>query len=218
MLNATVDSAKKTPAKAAPRSARSSVSSMSVAEESAAHYLMMHGVVCDAFYTNELRKCSGLAHRDVTVNIFKNLWTWGQLTHRQAELVVRLHTEGYAKLDKFTERKGQWAKEKTERGPVPVGSRVPVSGTVVSVKMKDTDYGPTLKMVVDDYRKFRVYATVPAKIHTVTRPQGGERELAPGDVVMFIAGRLSASKDDPTFGFVSRPSKAAATAHDAAHV
>lgn len=87
--------------------------------------------------------------------------------------------------------------DRGEAAPVVEG-RGTVTGTVRSVKVAYTDFGDTLKMIVEDDRGFRVYGTVPAAIAD---------DVETGARVEFVA-RTVASDDDKTFGFFSRPSKA----------
>lgn len=87
--------------------------------------------------------------------------------------------------------------DRGEAAPVVEG-RGTVTGTVRSVKVAYTDFGDTLKMIVEDDRGFRVYGTVPAAIAD---------DVETGSRVEFVA-RTVASDDDKTFGFFSRPSKA----------
>jgi hypothetical protein len=81
--------------------------------------------------------------------------------------------------------------------PAPEG-RVVVTGTVVGLKWQDTDFGTTLKWTVRDDRGFRVWSTVPSVLSDVER----------GDKVTFTV-TLERSRDDASFAFGKRPSKAA---------
>jgi hypothetical protein len=91
------------------------------------------------------------------------------------------------------------AAEAEAAGPVedvPTG-RVVVTGTIVSTKIVESQWGTAYKMVVLDDRGFRIYVTQPTSISDAGR----------GDSVSFTA-TLVPSDDDATFGFGSRPSKA----------
>jgi hypothetical protein len=93
------------------------------------------------------------------------------------------------------------AKAAESAGPVadvPEGRNV-VTGTIVSTKVVESQYGTAYKMIVLDDRGFKVYCTQPSAISEAGR----------GDRVSFTA-TLSRSDDDPTFGFGSRPTKASA--------
>lgn len=74
-------------------------------------------------------------------------------------------------------------------------------GTVVSVKLKETfTSGKVLKMFVQDETGFKAYGSVPKSLVKLG-------DLQPGQKVTFVANFFP-SKDDPKFGFFSRPSKA----------
>lgn len=80
--------------------------------------------------------------------------------------------------------------------PAPEG-RVVVTGTVVGLKWQESQYGTTLKWTVRDDRGFRVWGTVPSALGEVER----------GDRVTFTV-TLERSRDDETFAFGKRPTKA----------
>lgn len=95
---------------------------------------------------------------------------------------------------------GDWA-EAVRRAdqpcaPVVCGKGVTVEGEVLSTKTVDGDYGVTFKMLVLDARGFKVWSTIPAAI-----------DVERGDVVRFVAN-VDVSRDDPCFGFASRPRRA----------
>ncbi len=77
----------------------------------------------------------------------------------------------------------------------PVG-RVEVTGTVLSTKWVENQYGSTLKMLVEDRRGFKVFGSVPSALDNVR-----------GRSVSFTAA-LEPSQDDEKFGFFKRPTKA----------
>ena len=87
------------------------------------------------------------------------------------------------------------AREETPAVPVPEG-RMEVTGTVVSLREGQNDWGFTYRMTVVDDRGFRVNSTVPRAIDPVI-----------GDRVRFTA-TLSRSDRDETFGFGGRPARA----------
>jgi hypothetical protein len=81
---------------------------------------------------------------------------------------------------------------------VPVTSeRITIAGTVQRVKHVDSDYGLQVKMLVATDEGYRVWGTCPAAL--------GDVEA--GDRVQFAA-KIERSRDDVTFGFYSRPTKA----------
>lgn len=105
----------------------------------------------------------------------------GHLSEAQAAAVLRMAAE-----------------QANEPAPAPVvEGRVQITGTVRSTKWVDNAYGGSRKMLVVDDRGFKVWGTVPSALSV-------ER----GDRVSFTA-TVTASDDDETFGFYSRPTKAA---------
>lgn len=101
-------------------------------------------------------------------------------------------------LGRITDRPALEAKKAAELAAAadcPAG-RVEITGEVVSLKTVDTAFGSTLKMLVKHATGYKVWGTVPANL-TIER----------GAVVSFTA-TVERSKDDRTFGFYSRPSKA----------
>lgn len=101
---------------------------------------------------------------------------------------------------------------KTDRPatPAPAG-RVEVEGTVVNVKWVESQYGGSLKMLLEADAGYRVWATVPKDLTMilVERDNGWQeyREVTVGERVAFTA-TLEPSADDATFAFAKRPSKA----------
>jgi hypothetical protein len=84
-----------------------------------------------------------------------------------------------------------------ENTPHIVEGKQTIRGRVISTKWVDTMYGSTRKMLVEDVKGYKVYGSVPSAIDSVNN----------GDEIEFTAA-LSASDDDPTFGFFKRPTKA----------
>lgn len=106
----------------------------------------------------------------------------GPLTERQAATALRVAAE-----------------QATEPDPAPVvEGRVALTGTVRGIRFVDTDYGTAVKMTLQDDRGFRVYGTRPDALAGVDV----------GDRVTLTA-TVTVSRDDETFGFYKRPTKAA---------
>lgn len=82
--------------------------------------------------------------------------------------------------------------------PVPDGKEV-VTGTVSSVRVKETLHGLTLKMVLLEDRGFKLYGTVPAALREDLEPR-----VTAGNRVQFTA-TISPSRDSEFFGFYRRP-------------
>ena len=97
--------------------------------------------------------------------------------------------------------------------PVPdATSRIEVIGTVIQTKLKWTEFGETLKMLIfceGDEGRFKLWGTVPrALIEQVSDQTIKDRDATlKGSLVKFTA-KISQSSDDPCFGFFNRPSKA----------
>lgn len=89
------------------------------------------------------------------------------------------------------------ARDKAHREGEEVESgRQEITGVVLSLKEKYTDWGCVLKMLVQDDRGFRVWGTVPDSLGCVR-----------GDRVKFV-GTVQQSDNDTRFGFFKRPAKA----------
>lgn len=119
-------------------------------------------------------------------DVARKLRAYGELSERQVEAVRR-------SIVRDAERDVERAVEPT--APVIEG-RGEVSGRVLSTKWQDSDFGSTLKMLVQDDRGFKVWGSVPSSI-----------EVERGDVVRFTA-TVERSQDDEAFGFFKRPTKA----------
>ena len=107
---------------------------------------------------------------------------YGQISERQSEIAVKVHTEDL---------------ERRQGGGVfpPSGDRLTVTGTILSVKMKDhPQYGSQYKMVVNLGKGVRAYGTAPASI--ALDDIGKEIQLT---------AKFEVSQKDPLFGFFSRP-------------
>jgi hypothetical protein len=116
------------------------------------------------------------------------------LSEKQTAFMVKAHGE-------YLGREAKKAQErlKIERGeikPCPTG-RVQITGTILSVKWVENDFGGTYKMLVQDDSGFKVYGTVPASLPCSDR----------GTRIQFTA-TVQPSKDDIVFGIYSRPTKA----------
>lgn len=122
---------------------------------------------------------------DFVADVARKLRLYGSLSERQVEAVRRA-----VKRD---------SEPVVEAPKVPVVTgKVTISGEVKSVKVQYSDFGSTLKMLVLDDRGFKVWGTVPASLQ-----DGIDR----GTKVQFNA-TVEASRDDESFGFFKRPTKA----------
>lgn len=129
-------------------------------------------------------------------DLLAKLARYGSLSERQVEAVLRNVERDYQREAEQAKRAAAHA-AKVEAGVrVPEG-KVTVTGTVISTKWVDNDFGGNLKMLVESDQGWKVWGTVPSAI-----------EPAAGDRVRFNA-TVTPSKDDPLFGFYKRPTKPA---------
>ena len=100
------------------------------------------------------------------------------------------------------ERLDRIEREAAEAQPIPEAEgRMQIQGEVVAAKWKSGDYGDTLKIIVKHVDGWKLWGSVPSGLGTTN-----ESRLI-GSTVRFHA-RVERSKDDSTFGFYSRPTKA----------
>jgi len=125
---------------------------------------------------------------------------YGSLTPRQVEALEAAAVRDAARK---VERDAQ-AASAAAAGPIAAGRRE-VSGRILSVKEKETDFGITVKMLVlaDNGHKF--YGTVPSNI--VMEAKAGDR--------VTLTATVEPSATDPAFAFLSRPTKAVLTPAEA---
>ncbi len=126
-------------------------------------------------------------------NLFANdvigkLNLYGSLSEKQVAAVTASLRRDDEFAANFAARKAAEAVE--VKGDAPTG-RVEVTGTVVTMKQKDTDFGVVTKMMVKLANNSRVWVTAPADV---------ERN----DTITFKA-TFTVSKDDKSFAFGSRP-------------
>lgn len=104
------------------------------------------------------------------------------------------------------------AAEQAQLTPVIEGKQT-VVGEILTVKYQENNFGGSWKMLVKDDRKFKVWGTLPTSVINALDDEAGYEnnpalETLVGRRVQFNA-TLSVSDDDKTFGFYSRPTKAA---------
>jgi hypothetical protein len=109
------------------------------------------------------------------------------------------------------------AERDAQRADLPAfEGRVTIIGTVLSTKCVDSQFGTTIKMLVEHETGWKVWGTIPAALGCVnqtTVDQDGNKlgwtqvALSRGDIVQFDA-RVQKSDRDPKFGFFSRATKA----------
>lgn len=137
---------------------------------------------------------AGSLNNDFIADVSRKFAAYGELSERQVDAVRRA-------LVRDDERAARTAAEPVEiKVPVVVG-KVQITGKVLSTKWVENDFGGSLKMLVRDDRGFKVWGTVPAALipNSDVNPVGQE--------VIFSA-TVEASRDDDSFGFFKRPTKA----------
>jgi hypothetical protein len=149
---------------------------------------------------------------------------YGSISERQLNAICEA-------LVKDAEREARPVEPETPMVPVPVG-RYQFTGTILTIKSQDSDFGPTLKMLVQvttDEGRYKVWGTFPKALegewgcnahlvpassdeyhsggHRFNCAQGYINGAGKGDTVRLTA-TVSRSDRDETFGFFSRPTKA----------
>jgi hypothetical protein len=124
-------------------------------------------------------------------DIVGKLVKYGSVSDKQLSYVRVLVN----KIPEREVREAQRAAEAEAAAPVPhLEGRNTVTGEVLSTKVVEGPYGRQLKMLVKHSTGWKVWGSVPAGA-----------EVQRGDRVTFNA-RVEPSRDDPKFGFFSRPS------------
>lgn len=161
---------------------------------------------------NGFHKRELLALRDIV----RKLVAYGSLSDGQVKYLRILPESIRTREQREADRDAKRAAERAAAEPVPAdGKRHQITGEVLAVKEYESDWGTNYKLVVKDDRGFVVIGGIPRELRRVTpiyldeadNATGIEREIDRGDRVQFMA-RLKASRDDPKFGFYSRPTKA----------
>lgn len=95
--------------------------------------------------------------------------------------------------------------ERAQRGDVLKEGRYELSGVVKRIRYKDTEWGISMKCVIqlDEYKA--VYGTLSDDMYCALVGDGVEDDMI-GKRITFTA-RVKQSDDDPLFGYYSRPSK-----------
>jgi hypothetical protein len=135
-------------------------------------------------------------YEEITIrDIVRRLVALGHITPAQENFLRGL----VGRIEKRAEVAAQRAAEAEAASPVPVtDKRIQVTGEVVTLKEVEGNFGTTVKMLVKSLDGgWKVWGTRPDSLMGVER----------GEVVTFMA-RIEVSKDDPKFGFFSRPTKA----------
>lgn len=129
------------------------------------------------------------------------LWAYGyELSPKQLALVAKCLVEAEQAPVRIAAKAQAEAEAKASETMPPTG-RVTVTGTILSTKWQDSDYGSTLKMLVDA-GTYRLWGSVPSKL-----------QVSKGDQVTFSA---DVTPKEIGFGFFKRPTQAKVLASQAA--
>lgn len=123
------------------------------------------------------------------LNVASRMDELGFLTEKQANAVIRA-----AQKDK--EFKAHKEEEEKNASPVVEGKGIKITGRILNMYSKDTDFGTRYVMTVLDDRGFKVWGSEPST----------EEEINPNDRIEFIANTTKSDRDE-TFGFFKRPRK-----------
>lgn len=134
-------------------------------------------------------------HSEFMRSLRSQLISRGELSEAQVDAVEKAAEYVVKRAEE------QAARDTEPKSPAPEG-RVVITGEIVHTKFQDHQYGTTFKMLVK-CDGFRVWSTVPVAIES----EDGQFIELKGRHVEFTA-TLEQSKDDETFAFAKRPTKA----------
>ena len=135
-------------------------------------------------------------------DVLNRLHKYGELSERQIAAVLKA-----VKRDAdWAVKKAADAKAMESAADAPTG-KVTVTGEILSVKIQETMYGSSLKMVVKTEAGWKLWVTVPTSILSYRLSSVGGGDNLPGKTVTLTA-TVTPSDDDPKFAFGKRPSKA----------
>lgn len=145
-------------------------------------------------YATEGEARANFKYEESTItDIVGKLVRYGSVSGRQLDFVRNLLTQ----IDKRAGLKAAREAADANAKPLPkFDGRATIEGVVLSIKTGENAYGPYTRMLVRADDGWKVFGSVPAQIADVQR----------GDRVRFAA-KVEPSKDDPKFGFFSRPAK-----------
>lgn len=128
------------------------------------------------------------ARNNFAKDVLGKLNQYGSLSPRQVEAVVQ-------SLARDVEYAAKKAAEPAEvKGTLPVGKRQEFTGSIVSSKWQENDFGGCTKILVKLDNNCKIWMTAPAALG---EPVKGNRYT--------FRATVEASKEDPHFGFGSRP-------------
>jgi hypothetical protein len=129
---------------------------------------------------------------------------WGnELSEKQRAFSVKLLQQIADRPAMLAER----AARDAHRLPIPAFiKRATVEGVVLSAKHAESDFGTTLKIVVEHADGWKVYGTCPGNVMAELGGFHEALEFLKGKRIRFDAA-IIVSDDDPKFGFFKRPTK-----------
>jgi hypothetical protein len=135
------------------------------------------------------------------------------ISPKQAALIAKLLDERAQGVVRQAERKREQDERKANAKPVPTGDGIIIEGVMVKRYWQDNDFGGALRMIVEGDDGWRVWGTLPASLMSSEQYDADGNRTGytlgadEGDRVRFTAN-ITASDDDPSFGFCKRPRKA----------
>lgn len=148
----------------------------------------------------------------IVVDIVGKVVRYGSASDNSLKLVAKLINYIENKDQIEAERKAKREAEKAAAAPCPEG-RVKVTGTILTVKVREHKFGYDLKVLVKDESGFTVWGNLPKDfnllIEWVDDPNSDEKypRLKVKEPKVEFVATITPSKDDTKFGFFKRPSK-----------
>lgn len=128
----------------------------------------------------------------ILIDLCHKLNRYGDLSEKQVALAFKLRDQAIEQA----KRKAEWQAAKEAGDKLEAGKQT-LTGTIVSTKWKENQYGGSLKMLVQLDSGSKVWGTCPAKV---------DSRFAEGTTITFSA-TVEVSDDDEYFGFFKRPTK-----------
>lgn len=125
----------------------------------------------------------------------------GEISEKQVALVFKIAQQEAERAQRVADREAEAAALAASGVRVPTG-RGTVEGTILSVREQEGAYGFQIKVLVQADEGWKVWGTLPRSLWEDARV---------GARITFKA-TITASDDDPVFGFFSRPTNAALVA------
>lgn len=161
----------------------------------------------------ETKRHSDVRQESTILNIVQHVVRHGNISEKQAKLIQSLthYLSNKEKID--AERKAQRDAEKDAAAICPTG-RVKVTGTILSAKARESQFGVDVKILIKDDTGFTVWGNLPGELSDLVEwvNEGDHYDRQPRlktkqPRVEFTA-TITPSPQDEKFGFFKRPSKA----------